>query len=924
MHAMVQHLPGFAYSYKRHADGKEEFLYASENVLDTYGIDAKTIQSDLAKLRASFHPDDFVVFKKAIEHSAQTLERFYMEFRYFHPSKGLVWLETRSQPTRQNDGSIIWHGITLDISKRKHIEEKWIQKEKEFRTLAENSPDTIARFDKECRRTYVNPAFERVLGLSSKEVLGKKPSETTPVANAFAFEKQLQEVLQSGKEFTTETPYIDASGNHGTGHVHMLPEFDKDKQIVSVICIGRDISERKKMEEKLIQTSTHLLSLLNTIPDLVWMKDINGKYLTCNHAFESFFGAKANAIMGKTDYDFVEKEQADFFRQKDVEAIQKGTVDTNEEHITPKETRRQRLFETRKAPVYDSDGKLLGVLGIAKDITEQQKAKLELHNQSNLLSSILNSSLDVAIFALDGEYKYLAFNQNHEETMKALWGQNISVGMNILEVITHQDDKLKAKKLFDKALAGEHFVDETSYGEDNFVRTYWQTFYAPMYDDSGKIRGLTCFNLDISEQKKLQDNLLFKEFILDKINEAVYFIDEDSMFHYVNERACHDLGYSKEELLSMGVVHIDPNVSMARWREIWKGVKEFRVMTSENKRKDGTLFPVEVVSSHSEYNGMSYSLAIARDITERKAQEEAIAQREREFRTLAENSPDTIVRFDHECRRTYVNPSTMRITGLLEEELLGVKPSDFSPLKESLLFEKTLQNVIQTGEEATLEMEFVSPLGYKGWRHLHVVPEVGLNGEINSVLAIGRDISEHKKIELQLRDNETILQEAQRIAKIGSWKLDIVTQAITWSEEMYRIFEVDPKNTKSRRKLFMEMIHPEDMSHIKELYYRAQKKHTPYETTHRILLKDGTLKYIHTKAITYYDKNHNPASIMGTVQDVTKQKMVEKQVEFLAHHDALTELPNRMLAKSRCEQSIAYAKRNGSKVALLFIDLDGF
>lgn len=796
--SIVQNMPGFSFIYKLHSDGKEEFLYASDKILDIYGINAATLLSDIKTLRNLFHPEDMPSFRAAIAKSAKTLQPFHAEFRINHPQQGVRWLETKSTPNVQKDGSILWYGITTDIMARKNA------------------------------------------------------------------------------------------------------------------------------EQELLKTTMHLSTLVHTMPDLVWMKDVEGRYLTCNHIFERFFGASESEIVGKTDYDFVDSKLADFFREKDKEAIDRGCMSTNEEVITYKETGQIGILETRKVPVYNKEREVFGILGIAKDITEQQKAKLELHNQSNLLYSILNSSLDVAIFALDREYRYLAFNQNHEKTMKALWGTSISVGMNILENLTHQDDKLKAKKLFDKALAGEHFVDEASYGEDNFVRSYWQTFYAPIYDDNGQIRGLTCFNLDISEQKKLQDNLLLKEFILDKINEAVYLIDQDSMFHYVNEAACHDLGYRKEELLTMGVVHIDPNVSIERWKEIWKGREEFRVMTSENKRKDGTIFPIEIVSSHSEYNGMSYSLAIARDITERKAQEEAIAQREREFRTLAENSPDTIVRFDRECRRTYVNPSVIRITGFLQEELLDSKPSDFSPLKDSLLFEKTLQEVIQTGKEATLEMEVVSPLDYKGWRHLHIVPESDANGEVTSVLAIGRDISKRKKIEFQLRENEIIFQEAQHIAKVGSWKFDISTQAITWSDEMYRIFDIDPQNTRSRRKLFMEIIHPEDLSYVKEIHYQAQKKHIPFETTHRVSLKNGTLKYIYAKAMTYYDDNQNAISIMGTVQDVTEQKMVEKQVEFLAHHDILTELPNRMLAQSRCEQSIAYAKRNKSKVALLFIDLDDF
>jgi diguanylate cyclase (GGDEF)-like protein/PAS domain S-box-containing protein len=257
VNSVIQNIPGFAYAFKLHPDGKEEFLFASNNVTETYGIDSETLQKDISKLREAFHQEDLKSFKDAMYHSAKTLTPFHCIFRYYHPKKGLIWLESNSQPLAQEDGSIIWHGITLDITKQ----------------------------------------------------------------------KQAEEVLAS--------------------------------------------------------TATRLSSLLNTIPDLVWMKDPEGIFLTCNHAFEQLFGAKSAEIIGKTDYDFWDRDLADWFRQKDKEAIAKGTVTTYENRLVYQATGKEGLLETRKAPVYSKEGNLIGVLGIAKDITEQKQAEQKIEFLAN-------------------------------------------------------------------------------------------------------------------------------------------------------------------------------------------------------------------------------------------------------------------------------------------------------------------------------------------------------------------------------------------------------------------------------------------------------------------------------------------------------------------------------------------------------------
>lgn len=136
-----------------------------------------------------------------------------------------------------------------------------------------------------------------------------------------------------------------------------------------------DISERKQSERALRQNEARLYTLLETLPDPVWLKDADGVYLACNPKFERFFGAREAEIVGKTDHDFVDKELADFFRDKDKAAMAAGGPRMNEEEITYADAGHREILETIKTPMLDAEGRLIGVLGIGRDITGRKQAE---------------------------------------------------------------------------------------------------------------------------------------------------------------------------------------------------------------------------------------------------------------------------------------------------------------------------------------------------------------------------------------------------------------------------------------------------------------------------------------------------------------------------------------------------------------------
>ncbi|NTV95472.1 MAG: EAL domain-containing protein [Thiobacillus sp.] len=144
--------------------------------------------------------------------------------------------------------------------------------------------------------------------------------------------------------------------------------------------IGNADGELKQRSLELANQRRFLKTLIQTIPDLVWFKDPEGVYLACNPRFERFFGTSEAAIVGKTDYDFIDRELADFFRANDRKAIDKGGPMVNEELVTFADDGHHEYLETTKTPMFDENGRLVGVLGVGHDISERKEHQKHLEH----------------------------------------------------------------------------------------------------------------------------------------------------------------------------------------------------------------------------------------------------------------------------------------------------------------------------------------------------------------------------------------------------------------------------------------------------------------------------------------------------------------------------------------------------------------
>ena len=288
-----------------------------------------------------------------------------------------------------------------------------------------------------------------------------------------------------------------------------------------------------------------LRTLMRTIPDLVWLKDAEGKFLACNNRLEQLFGRSEAEIIGKTDYDFFDRELAEFFRKHDRRAMESNRLTINEEWLTFASDGYRGLFETIKTPLRDLYGNLIGVLGIARDITERitlSKAVQELHDD---LDTTLKAIPDL-LFELDKNGRYLnIWTQRPDllpETKERMCGYAVNqtlppdAAATVMRALREADDNGYS--------SGQIYKLDLPQGISWFELS---TAVKTPNDDSGK--RFIMLARDITERKRVEEELKFKNLLLTTEHECsideILVVDEARKDHLLQSPIHKDLGHKR-------------------------------------------------------------------------------------------------------------------------------------------------------------------------------------------------------------------------------------------------------------------------------------------------------------------------------------------------------------------------------------------
>ncbi|HEY9188427.1 MAG TPA: PAS domain S-box protein [Ignavibacteria bacterium] len=348
---------------------------------------------------------DVVLFKFKTNFSDRKVETFLERELILWNGKH-KWFEINNAYLNIGKDKTVLLTVFRDITERKFAYDALLESqnrlkesEKKFRQLVESANEGILMMNYDYSISYVNNYFCNLVGYNESEIYGKSLLSFLYEKDLNKFSKYLEEVIKLNT-IKHEIKLIKKDGSIIYANVAISVIYGNDKKIDSYIILFSNITERIKFENELKYEKHLFLSLLNNIPDFIYYKDTYGKFLRVNLAFAKWMGyEKPDEIIGKTDYDFFEKELADSYSiiEKKIISTGKGLLNFDEYNKTV--TGKESWVTTSKLPLKDEEGNIIGILGISRDITERKLLEKLLWSEKEELKITLKSVGDAVITA---------------------------------------------------------------------------------------------------------------------------------------------------------------------------------------------------------------------------------------------------------------------------------------------------------------------------------------------------------------------------------------------------------------------------------------------------------------------------------------------------------------------------------------------
>jgi len=363
-----------------------------------------------------------------------------------------------------------------------------------------------------------------------------------------------------------------------------------------------------------------LTSLIDTIPDLIWLKDSTGKYLACNAKFETFFGAKEHQIVGKGDHDFVDSQLADFFLEKDREVLAAGKSLINQEWVTFADSGEEVLLETIKTPMEISQNDLMGVLGVSRDITPLHTAQQALKESEAFFRSYFELGLiGMALISAKGEWvkvnRYLSEMLGYHED--SLSGATLA---NYL----HPDDLNRFEQMLEQLHQKECDSTRT---EIRFISKSGPTVHSEIamstqQTESGAPHFVTLVS-DITERRRAEQQLRLAASVFEHASEGVMITDNKGLIIDVNHAFQKLTGYSAHEVIGRTPSMLKSgHHSEEFFASMWQSLQQDKHWRGEvwNRNKSGEIYAelLNIAAVQNNNGETSHFVSIFSDITQLK------------------------------------------------------------------------------------------------------------------------------------------------------------------------------------------------------------------------------------------------------------------------------------------------------------------
>ncbi|MBU1216724.1 PAS domain S-box protein [bacterium] len=649
------------------------------------------------------------------------------------------------------------------------IEQQFKVQEERYRYAIEGTKDGLWDWNLLSNSLYFSPRWKEILGYSDEEL-----------ENSF---KTWEERVHPD-DLTQALSDIQAAKKSPSGHyksIHRLKHkdghwiwieakakiiFDEQNQPLRIVGSCIDITDAKESEDKIVRLKDLYDNVIDSIDNLIFVKDVNLVYIACNRGFEKFIGKPKDQIIGKTDYDIVDKELADFFREHDKTMLLNNRATSNFEWVTYPDGHKVYLF-TLKSPLVNAKGEVIGLVGNSADLTEQKEAEHALYIETKRYEAAEK-------IANVGSWEY---NINTQE----FWASSESVRIYGFPEDSHLFTTEAVEGCIpDRERVHQALVDLLEKGTEYKLEFEVQPFDGSATkiissiaevekNESGEPYKVVGFIQDITKQIEIKNKLQISN---DKYEKAfnstpnIIIISnlQTGKFYEINKTCEHILGYSREELIGKTTFDInlwaDFNDRTEYLEELKKNGSVDNAIYSFNK-KNGDKIIANVYASIVTIDDEKYILAVADDITHEYITQELLQQKKRELETIFNEAPNPMMLHNEEGKVLMINKVWEKLTGYSFDEIDTIEKWTKNAYGEKMSVVQENINALYGFDSAVDEGEY--PIHTKNgdiitWQFSSA--PIGIIDGKRSVISSAMDITELKR-----KDEMLITQ--SRLAAMG-------------------------------------------------------------------------------------------------------------------------------------------------------------
>ena len=658
--------------------------------------------------------------------------------------------------------------LRKEIIEHARAEQAVRESEEHLRLVIDTVPAMLHSARPDGSVDYFNQRWLEYVGVSLQETWGWQWTKVIHPEDVEGVVGKWRSSVATGKPFEAEARLRRADGEYRLMLLRKVPLRDEAGSIVKWYGSAIDIEERKRAEQELRQAEEHIRAILEYSPNWIFLKDTEGRYLLVNREIERVFGVSQEQIKGKTDSEISPPEQAAEYRANDLKVLRAGLTMEFEEIALLEDGPHTSIVH--KFPLFDTHGNIYAIGGVATDITERKRAEEARRYSEEQYRTVVEAASD-AVISMDENGGILLANPATTRIFgyepAELLGKSLTVLMPEFMRKLHEAGFRRYLATGQRHLNwqgtgvtglrknGQEFPVEVSFGE--------------MTSNGHKV--FTGFIRDISEKKRAEDELRKQKEVFQKIFEhipaMIGFVDKDDYIELVNPAWERAMGWTLKEIHEQNVdvfaeAYPDPQYRQMVLDFVAGSTGEFKDL--KVRVRDGRVIDVAVAVVHL---SDGTSVAIGRDITERKRTEAELRESEARFRLVADSAPVMIWMAGTDKLCTYFNKPWLDFTGRsLDRELgngwaEGVHPEDLGRCMTAYI------QAFDHQEAFRMEYRLRRHDGEYRWVSDIGVPRFNPDGTFAGYIGSCIDVTEQRRAEEQLHQAHEDLARVTRTQAMG-------------------------------------------------------------------------------------------------------------------------------------------------------------